>query len=141
MKLTRTVAYAVKATLLLADSSDSMPVPCSRIATEGNMPERFLLQILRSLVNRGILVSTRGVDGGYRLSRPADHISLLDVIEAIEGPMHTWELADDGLSEESKRRLRSALSEITAASKQQLESITLASLLPPQTPLSQPTVA
>ena len=51
------------------------------------MPERFLLQILRNLVTHGILRSTRGVDGGYSLVRPADEVSVLDVIEAIEGPM------------------------------------------------------
>jgi hypothetical protein len=51
------------------------------------MPERFLLQILRVLVTHGILRSTRGVDGGYALTKPADQISLLEVIEAIDGPL------------------------------------------------------
>ena len=87
MKLSRTVSYAVKATLQLAQLSADGPVPCSKLASEGKMPERFLLQILRNLVTHGILRSTRGVDGGYALVRPADQISLLEVIEAIEGPV------------------------------------------------------
>ena len=67
MKLSRTVTYALKATLQLAQNSPSGPVPCGRLAAQGAMPERFLLQILRSLVTHGILKSTRGVDGGYVL--------------------------------------------------------------------------
>ena len=65
MKLSRTVAYAVRATLQLAQLEADGPVPCSKLANEGKMPERFLLQILRNLVTHGILRSTRGVDGGY----------------------------------------------------------------------------
>ena len=49
------------------------------------MPERFLLQILRNLVTANLLRSTRGVDGGYLLAVPARDISLLDIVEAIEG--------------------------------------------------------
>jgi Rrf2 family protein len=86
MKFTRTVAYAVQAVLSLAQASGDRPVSCSRLAAEGHMPERFLLQILRTLVTHGILHSTRGVEGGYQLNRSAAEISLLDVIEAIEGP-------------------------------------------------------
>ncbi len=81
MKLSRTVAYAVRATIQLAQMSTDRPIPCSKLASEGNMPERFLLQILRNLVTHGILRSTRGVDGGYALTRPPEDISLLDVIE------------------------------------------------------------
>ena len=88
MKLSRTVAYAVRATLALAQAESDGPVPCSKLAAEGKMPERFLLQILRSLVTHGILRSTRGVDGGYALVRPAEEISLLEVIEAIEQASH-----------------------------------------------------
>jgi Rrf2 family protein len=53
----------------------------------GDMPERFLLQVLRTLVNEGLLKSTRGVDGGYRLSRPLSQITLLEIVEAIDGPI------------------------------------------------------
>lgn len=49
MKLSRTVGYALQATLQLLDAEPYEPVPCSRLATTGNMPERFLLQILRDL--------------------------------------------------------------------------------------------
>lgn len=96
------------------------------------MPERFLLQILRVLVTHGILRSTRGVDGGYSLTKPADQISLLEVIEAIDGPLDSesrnWSPTADA-SPESK--LQDALKEVTSTARRQLESIKLSQLLPP----------
>src|SRR6478672_10320111 len=133
MKLSRTVNYAVKATLQLAKSESSSPVPCSQLASEGKMPERFLLQILRNLVTHGILRSTRGVDGGYALVKPADQISLLEVIEAIEGPYDASLEIGDGLTEDSQHKLRDALGNVTATTRRQLESIKLSQLLKPPT--------
>ncbi len=92
------------------------------------MPERFLLQILRNLVTHGILRSTRGVDGGYALVRPADQISLLDVIEAIEGP---YDSDGGAVSVEAIDKLREALEEVTKTTRGQLEAIKLSHLLPP----------
>ena len=133
MKLSRTVAYAVRATLQLAENPSETPVPCSKLASEGNMPERFLLQILRNLVTHGILRSTRGVDGGYTLTRSPEDISLLDVIEAIGGPLDAGEAGSDGLPELSQVRLQTALREITATSREQLEAIKFSQLLHPPT--------
>jgi Rrf2 family protein len=95
------------------------------------MPERFLLQILRNLVTHGILRSTRGVDGGYALVKPANQISLLEVIEAIEGPYDAPLEVGDGLPEDSQRKLRTALSDVTSSTRGQLESIKLSALLKP----------
>ncbi len=96
------------------------------------MPERFLLQILRVLVTHGILRSTRGVDGGYALTKPADQISLLEVIEAIDGPLDSesqnWAI-DPSQSTEAK--LQTALKRVTTTARRQLESIKLSELLPP----------
>ncbi|MBW8885624.1 MAG: Rrf2 family transcriptional regulator [Planctomycetia bacterium] len=133
MKLYRTVSYAVRATLQLAQLSQQGPVPCSKLAADGKMPERFLLQILRNLVTHGILRSTRGVDGGYALVKPADQISLLEVIEAIEGPYDSPLEFGDGLSEDSQHKLRDALGSVTQSTRRQLESIKLAQLLKPPT--------
>jgi Rrf2 family protein len=132
MKLSRTVAYAVRATLQLANSDSPTPVPCSQLASEGKMPERFLLQILRNLVTHGILRSTRGVDGGYSLVRSPHEISLLEVIEAIEGPIDSeTSLGEgEGVSHDAQVRLREALTQVTNTTRQQLEAIKLSQLLP-----------
>lgn len=83
MQLSRATQYAILAMAQLKTDGD--PVPCSQLAKLGDMPERFLLQVLRSLVNANLLRSTRGVDGGYLLAVQARDISLLDIVEAIEG--------------------------------------------------------
>ena len=131
MKLSRTVSYAVRATLHLAQLESKGPVPCSKLASDGKMPERFLLQILRNLVTHGILRSTRGVDGGYTLVRPADQISLLEVIEAIEGPYDAALEVGDGLPFDSQLKLKDALGEVTTTTRKQLEAIKLSQLLKP----------
>jgi Rrf2 family protein len=103
------------------------------------MPERFLLQILRNLVTHGILRSTRGVDGGYSLVRPPHEVSLLEVIEAIEGPLDTGEPLAEGIPNESQSRLQGALQEVTENSRRQLEAIKLSQLLePPELPDEAP---
>jgi Rrf2 family protein len=130
MKLSRTVAYALQATLQLAQSGNHDPVPCSRLATEGKMPERFLLQILRNLVAHGILSSTRGVDGGYTLERAPAEISLLEIIEAIDGPITPVIPGAQGLLSGSKAKLEAALSSITESARKDLQAINLAHLLP-----------
>lgn len=130
MKVSRTVAYALQATLQLAKANSHSPVPCSRLATEGKMPERFLLQILRNLVAHGILTSTRGVDGGYTLDRSPDQISLLEVIEAIDGPLASTLPINEGLDDESRIKLEAALSQVTDTAREQLDSYKLVHLLP-----------
>ena len=114
MKLSRTVEYAVQATLQLAQSQTGGPVPCSQLAASNAMPERFLLQILRSLVTHGILSSTRGVVGGYVLQRRPEEISLLDLIEAIEGPL-VGSLPLTILAEPTLGNLQKAMQDVAAA--------------------------
>jgi Rrf2 family protein len=121
----------VRATLELARSDPSTPVPCSKLAAAGDMPERFLLQILRVLVTHGILRSTRGVEGGYALLKSPNEISLLEVIEAIDGPL-AQEVSDgpDG-GDAAASPLQSALLQVTQTARQQLQAIKLSQLLEP----------
>ncbi|MHB1038201.1 MAG: RrF2 family transcriptional regulator [Pirellulales bacterium] len=134
MKLSRTVAYAVQAAIQLAEYSPGTPVPCSRLAADGQMPERFLLQILRNLVTHGILQSTRGVDGGYTLDRSPEDISLLELIEAIDGPLKPSLPVSDGLPPESVERLHEALRAVTANACRELDAVKLAYLMPSRKP-------
>ena len=129
MKLSRTVTYALKATLQLAQAGSKRPVPCSQLAAEGQMPERFLLQILRNLVNHGILRSTRGVDGGYSLVRMPEEVSLLDVIEAIDGPIDSGLPQQEGFSLESQAELTNALKQVSTTARRQLDQIKMSQLI------------
>lgn len=132
MKISRTVAYAIQAVLQLARDEGEMPVPCSRLSAEGKMPERFLLQILRTLVAHGILSSTRGVDGGYRLEMPVEEISLLQIIEAIDGPLVASAPLGDGLDPEARAKIEATLAAVTQTARQSLDAVRLADLLPPR---------
>ncbi len=94
------------------------------------MPERFLLQILRNLVAHGILESTRGVEGGYTLDRPAEKITLLDVIEAIDGPLAAALPINGGLASETRTKLEDVLTAVTEHMRDDLQAVALADLLP-----------
>src|SRR5919204_4686129 len=74
--------YAVRAVLELGASGGRL-VKARTIATSQRIPLRFLLTILRSLVVAGLVESHRGVDGGFRLARPATEVSLGDVLRAV----------------------------------------------------------
>ena len=93
------------------------------------MPERFLLQVLRSLVTHGILRSTRGVEGGYSLQKPPDELSLLEVIEAVDGRLEAVSPEGIEIPPNAQRRLKSALEEVTQLSRELLARVTFASLL------------
>jgi Rrf2 family protein len=79
--------YALRALVELAASGDGGPVKGERLATSQEIPLRFLENILLQLRHAGLIESRRGADGGYRLARPADEITLADVIRALDGPL------------------------------------------------------
>jgi Rrf2 family protein len=85
LELTHRGSYAIRAVLTLAHADGDEVVPARRIAREMDIPVRFLPQVLGDLSRAGIVEARLGRAGGYRLSRPASAISLLDVIEAAEG--------------------------------------------------------
>jgi Rrf2 family protein len=87
MKLSRASIYAVYALVYLAGAEPGKPSASHAIAQAVGMPERFLLKVLVALGRARLVLSLRGPFGGYRLARPAKDISLLDVVEAVEGPV------------------------------------------------------
>ncbi len=128
MRMSRASAYAISAVLQLAETPPGVPIPCSQLAKTGELPERFLLQVLRNLVNHGLLKSTRGVDGGYYLLRPASEITLLSIIEATDGPLTPVVPPLDGISEASKERLHALLRDIVADTCRQMAAVKLTDL-------------
>jgi Rrf2 family protein len=85
LELTHRGSYAIRAVLTLARADADEVVPARRIAKEMDIPVRFLPQVLGDLNRAGIVEARLGRAGGYRLSKPAADISLLDIIEAAEG--------------------------------------------------------
>ena len=87
MKISAKAEYACLAMLALArQGPDDPPIRIRAISEAYNIPERYLVQILLQLKGTGLVASTRGALGGYRLSRPAGSIALSAVLAAIDGP-------------------------------------------------------
>jgi Rrf2 family protein len=87
MKISAKAEYACLAILALAGQRPGdPPIRIREISKAHGIPERYLVQILLQLKGAGLVTSTRGASGGYRLARPATSISLGEVLTAIDGP-------------------------------------------------------
>ncbi|GIW81317.1 MAG: transcriptional regulator [Gemmatales bacterium] len=129
MKLSRTACYAIQAVVFMALQGENQIVIGHRAAKELGIPEGFLLRILVALSRARILWSIKGPNGGYRLARPAKDISLLDVVEAVEGPLRGSVLFSPG--EESRgvdRRLEAICQQITDSIRKQLQKVRISDL-------------
>src|SRR5262245_21877776 len=87
MKLTRASSYALHAVVFLAKQKQPRPMASHLVAHAQGIPERFLLKVLKPLVSARVLISIKGPNGGYRLARTPADISMLDIIEAVDGPI------------------------------------------------------
>jgi Rrf2 family cysteine metabolism transcriptional repressor len=125
MKLSAKAEYACLATIALARTrADDPPVRVREIAAKHEIPERYLVQILLQLKAAGLVHSARGSAGGYRLARPADQISLGEVLTAIEGPGDP----PREFKEPTAVALASVLKTIRDAERAMLEQTTIAQL-------------
>lgn len=86
MQVNAKVDYALRALTELA-SDDGGPIKAEAISKAQGIPPKFLENILLELRHAGIVHSQRGAEGGYRLARPAEEISLADVIRVVDGPL------------------------------------------------------
>ncbi len=77
--------YALRAVLDLALTSSADPIRIADIATRRRIPQKFLETILSDLRKQGFLESRRGAEGGYLLARPADSMTVGEVVRAVEG--------------------------------------------------------
>ncbi|GGK71275.1 transcriptional regulator [Sphaerisporangium melleum] len=101
------VEWAVHCCLTLAWLEDDRPVSTARLAAGYELPPAYLNKQLQALAKAGILTSTPGVKGGFRLARPLDKITLMDVVTAIEGPDEAFqctEIRQRGMGAEGPER-------------------------------------
>jgi Rrf2 family protein len=87
MQITRQADYAVRAVLYLAQLGPDQRAATSQIAHEQKIPPSFLAKIVSQLSVAGLLQTSRGARGGVSLARSPEQISLLEVVEAIDGPI------------------------------------------------------
>jgi len=87
MELTRKGEYAVRGILYLARQQRGKVSLVGEIAAASDVPKAFLAKILQDFAKVGLVTSSRGTGGGFVLARPADRITLREVVEAVEGPI------------------------------------------------------
>jgi Rrf2 family protein len=127
MKLSYASAYALQALIHMAALKDNPIVASHLVAQARGIPERFALKVLKPLVARGILQSLKGPNGGYRLAKPAKAITLLEIVEAEDGPVRG--LAPEiGGGEKLNRRLAEVCDAAADLTRKELAKVRLADL-------------
>jgi len=87
IRLTKAGEYGIRALRYLVENGNVDRISIAEISQDKNIPEPFLRKLFKPMVAGNIVTSTRGVAGGVKLARAPEEISLLEVVEALEGPL------------------------------------------------------
>ncbi|HEY1690458.1 MAG TPA: Rrf2 family transcriptional regulator [Solirubrobacteraceae bacterium] len=112
ISITSKSPYAVRALTELGRSDDGQPVPIGELARKRDVPVQFLEQLFAVLRRAGVLSSQRGVKGGYRFARPPAEVTVLEVVELLDGPLGRDAV---GVFAEAAEAARHVLAQITIA--------------------------
>lgn len=86
-RLSRAAEYAIRGILYLSDAPEGDPIDVAKIAAAQKVPPAYLAKLFQTLTKKGVIRSVRGPEGGFMLLKRPDTISVLDIIEAVEGPI------------------------------------------------------
>jgi Rrf2 family protein len=133
--------YAVRAALELAAAGE--PLNAELISERQGIPRPFLKKILNELQRGHIIVSSRGRDGGHRLARGADEISIADILRAVEGPLANVRglPPEDTTYAGAATRLQEVWIALRTNVREVLEQVTLADLVEDRLPQPIATLA
>jgi Rrf2 family transcriptional regulator, cysteine metabolism repressor len=135
MKISAKAEYACLAVLALARTRpESSSVHIRQISKEYGIPERYLVQILLQLKGAGLVASTRGAAGGYRLARAASSISLSQILIAVDGPDHALRDSSMPAKKPEASVLAPVWESIRAAERVVLDHTTIAQLAEQSSP-------
>jgi Rrf2 family protein len=130
MKLSHAAPHALHALAYIARQAPDRPVRSEDIAAAEGIPPTFLHQVLKRLAKAGVLRSVKGHAGGYLLARPLQAVTLLEVIEAVDGPVRgevpTDYATDGGILDE---RLREVCREVAGVMRGRLGQVRLSELV------------
>ena len=128
--ITQTAKYAIKALLHLARQGNGSYCQTREIAQVADIPANYLGKIMQKLAHAQVLDSQKGLHGGFRLGRPAEAISMLDVLIAIEAiPRDIADRADEEESDALPSGVYARIAQMTAEYVQLLRRTTLAELI------------
>jgi len=135
MRVSAKADYAVRAAVELA-AADEGPVKGERLAEAQDIPLQFLEHILLELKHQGIIRARRGAKGGYWLARPADEVSIADVVRAVEGPIADVQSTPPEAIQYrgNAEKLRDVWVAVRASLRSVLEEVTLADLVSGELP-------
>jgi Rrf2 family transcriptional regulator, cysteine metabolism repressor len=122
ISITTKSPYALSALVELYRQGATGPVPIAELARRREIPVQFLEQLFATLRRAGILRSQRGVKGGYTLARPADELTVLELVELLDGPLGT---TSAGVFAQAAQAASAVLAEATVASvaEQEMRSV------------------
>jgi len=130
MRVSAKADYAVRAAAELA-SAEGGPVKGERLAEAQEIPQQFLEHILLELKHHGIVRARRGAKGGYWLARPAEEVTIAEIVRAVEGPIaHVQSTPPEAISYHgSAEHLQEVWIAVRASLRTVLEEVTLADLV------------
>ena len=135
MRLGKASAFAVFATAYVAEHESHAPVHGREIARHCGIPAEYLLKILQRLVRSNVLRSERGRNGGFRMRKPAGQTTLLEVVEAIDGPIDGELTAREEINaaDASKDIVARLCDDVARHARARLEETTVAHLVSART--------
>jgi Rrf2 family protein len=131
MRVSAKADYAVRAAVELAAAPEGEPVKGDAIASAQDIPLRFLENILAEMRQQGLVHSRRGQEGGYWLARPADDVTIAEVIRSVEGPLASvrGERPDELAFRGAAEPLKGVWVALRANIRSVLETVTLADVV------------
>ena len=135
MRVSAKADYAVRAAAELA-AADEGPVKGERLAEAQDIPLQFLEHILLELKHHGIVRARRGAKGGYWLARPADDVTIAEIVRAVEGPIaHVQSTPPEAIEYRgNSQHLQEVWIAVRASLRSVLEEVTLADLVSGELP-------
>jgi Rrf2 family protein len=135
MRVSAKADYAVRAAVELA-AADEGPVKGERLAEAQEIPLQFLEHILLELKHQGIVRARRGAKGGYWLAKPADEVTVAEIIRAVEGPIaHVQSMPPQDIEYRgNSKHLQEVWIAVRASLRSVLEEVTLADLVSGELP-------
>lgn len=106
MRISRSTGYALLAVGYIVQHKDEKIILSQDISKKYNIPLEYLLKILQQLVRASVLRSKRGPRGGFSLAKPPNKITILQIVEAVDGPLYSrLDLAEQTRGEKFGRRV------------------------------------
>lgn len=122
LAITSKSPYAVRALSELTLCGASVPVPIGELARRRDIPPQFLEGLFATLRRAGILQSQRGVKGGYSFARSPSEVTVLEVVELLEGELSAKDAGEDEIWQQAIAALREVLAKTTIAQLAEAEA-------------------